>query len=183
MRPTQLGFRNPKERTPDAMPVSLTNRGDSLNFRPGSLNRKGTNLPQSKRFPDRGLGEQTAGAVTTVFTGPGCYNDIENYKKLTKRPCSSLMKKPSAIPETESGKPCYIMIGDALKYEPAFHSTFKQVKEVNDFNIPRECPISIHQPFRKKSVEAFKKQMTDRNIINVQRSVEEFTLGLNHNLS
>ena len=125
MRPTFLGFRNPKERTPDAIPVELTNKGDNLNFRPSSLNKKGSNLPQSKRFPDRGMGEQTAGAVTTTFTGPGCYNDIENYKKLTQRPCSSLMKKPIAIPESEAGKPCYIMIGDTMKYEPAFHSTYK----------------------------------------------------------
>ena len=38
------------------------------------------------------------------------------------------MKKPLVIPESESGKPCYIMIGDALKYESAFHSTYQQVK-------------------------------------------------------
>ena len=67
------------------------------------------------------------------------------------------MKKPLAIPETEFGKPCYIMIGDTLKYEPAFHSTYNQVKEVDNFNIPRECPLSINTTFRKKSVETLKK--------------------------
>jgi hypothetical protein len=88
------------------------------------------------------------------------------------------MKKPLAIPESESGKPCYIMIGDTLKYEPAFHATYKQVKEVDHMNIPRECPISINTPFRKKSVESMKKHMTERNIVNVQRSVDEFTVTL-----
>ena len=45
MRPTLLGFRNPRERTPDARPVTLTNHGDPLNFRVPSLNKKGSNLP------------------------------------------------------------------------------------------------------------------------------------------
>jgi hypothetical protein len=35
------------------------------------------------------------------------------------------MKKPTVIPEKESGKPCYIMIGDAMKYEPAFLATYQ----------------------------------------------------------
>jgi hypothetical protein len=63
------------------------------------------------------------------------------------------MKKPTAIPETESGKPCYIMVGDAMKFEPAFLATYQQLKEVENMNIPRECPVSIHSTFRKKSVE------------------------------
>ena len=83
MRPTLLGFRNPKEKTPDAIPVTLTNKGISLNFRSSSINKRGTNLPLSVRFPNKEVGEQSSYAVSTSFTGPGSYNDIENFKKLT----------------------------------------------------------------------------------------------------
>ena len=54
MRPTLLNFRSPYEHTPEFYDVSLTNKGEVLNFRPKSLNKKESNLPKAIRFPQRG---------------------------------------------------------------------------------------------------------------------------------
>lgn len=40
-----MNYRSPYEKTPEYYDVTLTNRGEKLNFRPHSLNKKHTNLP------------------------------------------------------------------------------------------------------------------------------------------
>jgi hypothetical protein len=51
MRPTLLNFRSPYEKTPEFYDVTLTNRGEILNFKPKRLNQKSSNLPKAMRFP------------------------------------------------------------------------------------------------------------------------------------
>lgn len=129
----------------------MTYKGEKLDFRIVKANKKISNLPQAKRFTEKEQYEHTS--MTSQFAGPGRYNDQENFNKLTKAPCSIVMKKPAAIPESESGKPCYIMIGHSMKFEPAFLSTYSQVKELDEMNLPRDCSVSIHSGMRNKSVK------------------------------
>ena len=113
-------------------------------------------------------GEMSGSASTTnAFTGPGRYNDHEDFQKLVKRPCSSVMRKPIAIPATESGKPCYIMIGDSIKFEPAFMSTYKQIKEHDNLNLSRDNTVCIKATMRTRSVTNLKKLMQERGIKNI----------------
>ena len=114
MRPTLLNFRSPYEKTPEFYDVTLTNRGETLNFRAKSLNHKPSNLPQAMRFPQKGDNGVTGLKGATSFVGPGRYNDHESFSKLDKRPCSSVMRKITSVPHSESGKPSYIMVGHSL---------------------------------------------------------------------
>ncbi len=92
---------------------------------------------------------------------------------LVKRPCSSVMRKPISIPASESGKPCYIMVGDSIKFEPAMMATQKQVKEYDNLNLSRDNSVSIHATMRNRSVTNLKRVMKDRGIQNIQTSRDE----------
>jgi hypothetical protein len=56
----------------------------------------------------------------SAYLGPGTYNDHDVFKKLNKQPCSALMKKIGMLEPEESKKQCYIMVGQSIKYEPAW---------------------------------------------------------------
>ncbi len=83
------------------------------------------------------------------------------------------MRKPISIPASESGKPCYIMVGDSIKFEPAMMATQKQVKEYDNLNLSRDNSVSIHATMRNRSVTNLKRVMKDRGIQNIQTSRDE----------
>ena len=41
---------------------------------------------------------------------------------MNKKPCTTVMKKDAHLEPGESRKECYIMVGQQIKYEPAFVS-------------------------------------------------------------
>ena len=104
MRPTLLEYKSPTEKTPDCYTINVTNRGERLNFATRSQNKKSSILPRAARFVN--LEEDPES-----FVGPGKYNVDETLRKLTLRPCSTVIKRISVLPETESGKPCYYLVG------------------------------------------------------------------------
>mmetsp|Transcript_25596 Transcript_25596/g.44675 ORF Transcript_25596/g.44675 Transcript_25596/m.44675 type:complete len:178 (-) Transcript_25596:158-691(-) len=71
MRPTLLGFRSPKERTPDAYSPTATYDGRVLNFSPRRVSRLSTSLPRAKRFSQY----ETVSRVTGFRVGPGAYEN------------------------------------------------------------------------------------------------------------
>ncbi len=83
------------------------------------------------------------------------------------------MRKPVAVPATESGKPCYIMIGDSIKFDAAFMSTYQKVKEHDQLNLSRDNSVSIHAAMRNRSVTNLKRAMKERGIHHIQTSREE----------
>ncbi len=90
MRPTLLNFRSPKEKTPEFYNAgSITREGEPLNFRPKSLNKRRTVLPQADRFPVKNFFNHGSGV--SAFLGPGSYNDHDDFIKLVKIPCSVAM--------------------------------------------------------------------------------------------
>jgi len=52
MRPTQLNFRPPQERTAEYKAFLMTNQGSDLNFLHKVKNASGSILPKEKRFKD-----------------------------------------------------------------------------------------------------------------------------------
>ena len=95
MRPTQLGFRNPNERTAELNTECWVNReGKKYDIRAETKqNPKGSNLPREQRFKamnfyDRGTGQ-------SVFIGPGSYEAIEAHKKLTQIVTPGIIVSPA----------------------------------------------------------------------------------------
>lgn len=115
MRPTDLNYRSPKQRTPAFYPIPTTHVGQALNFRPLSKNMKPT-FPGERRFMQYDAWER----VTGKFLGPGSYNDHENKLSMKAQPCPVVIKEMSL--GKEAGRPCYIMCGNNLTYDPDLES-------------------------------------------------------------
>lgn len=75
-------------------------------------------------------------------------------------PCQSIMKKISALPSTESGKPCYIMIGQSIKYDPTFLEVASEKKERLELNL--ECQANVNAAMKTQSVSNLKQLIKDR---------------------
>lgn len=77
---------------------------------------------------------------------------------MTAQPCSIKMvriqyllvnlnqKKISVLPEKEGGKPCYIMVGNNLKFESSFLSTRDQKREIEQLNTD-QCNVYLRCKF------------------------------------
>ena len=87
MRPTQLNFRSPQERTAEYKHYTMNNTGNNLNFLRQTMNTSGTTLPKEQRFKDKPLYDKGTGQ--TCYLGPGSYNDHDNFISMTKQSCSS----------------------------------------------------------------------------------------------
>lgn len=156
MRPTLLNFRSPNERTPEYHDVEVTYKGEMLNFKNISPNKRTSNFSKADRFPKRGDVGEVGVKTATSFLGPGRYKHQESFNKLTQRPCSSLMRKITAIPESESKKPAYFMVGHSLKFESAFLATSKERKLLDDLNVSKDCSVSMHSMFKRRSISNLK---------------------------
>mmetsp|Transcript_33050 Transcript_33050/g.40932 ORF Transcript_33050/g.40932 Transcript_33050/m.40932 type:complete len:80 (-) Transcript_33050:2018-2257(-) len=77
MRPTQLNFRSPQERTAEYKQFTMKNNGNNLNFLQKTMNTSGTILPKEQRFKDKPLYDKGTGQ--TCYLGPGSYNDHDNF--------------------------------------------------------------------------------------------------------
>ena len=121
MRPTDLGFRPPDERTAEYdLDVLVTNTGHHINLCDDQpQNPKGTNLPQAHRFGgimtfhDKGTGQ-------SVFCSSNSYNAGEMANRLLAKPGPTITKPISLYGGNETGQEHLTMIGNQLKYEPAW---------------------------------------------------------------
>ena len=87
MRPTQLNFRSPQERTAEYRKFQINKDGQSLDFLQKQTNNTGSNLPKDLRFKPMPLYCKGSGA--SCYLGPGSYNDHESFIKLNKQACST----------------------------------------------------------------------------------------------
>ena len=85
MRPTQLNFRSPQERTAEFKNFEVTKEGLNLNFIQKTKNASGCTLSRETRFKEAPLVDRATGQ--TVFLGPGSYNDHDCYINLKKNSC------------------------------------------------------------------------------------------------
>jgi hypothetical protein len=129
MRPTELNFRSPKEKTPDAGLPVVTFDGRRLTFAQSHL--KG-NLPQSKRFAQYEVEAKRTG----YMVGPGTYNnqsaDLANSKS----------KIGPVYRDYHGGKDVtnngYYFYGSHLVFEPAFVMKSRSVKA-------KDCSVDASQ--------------------------------------
>ncbi len=73
---------------------------------------------------------------TSMFLGPGVYEDVEKFKSLTRQPCAALyvriiintaLQRKSTFTKDAGGKEGYTMIGgNMIMYEPAFDKSRKK---------------------------------------------------------
>ena len=115
MRPTLLNFRSPNERTAEYRKLNVTRDGKPMSLAEKGVKVTGSSLPREARWKEAPLICKKTGA--TVFLGPGSYNDHTSFIKFNKMPCSTKIQKPGG---KNYGNQEYIMIGDQIKYEPAW---------------------------------------------------------------
>ena len=129
MRPTELNFRSPKEKTPDAGNPAVTFDGRKLAFIPNSV--KGS-LPLSRRFPQYDYEAKKTG----YRVGPGTYNSqvIEIGRSKSKGP---------VYKDYHGGKDVsnngYFFYGNHLVFEPAFVMKSRCVRN------NEECTVDASQ--------------------------------------
>lgn len=151
MRPTQLNFRPPEERTAEFRRIDCTHVGHKLEYQkrqvsPELLNpnasspknlsifkslapykkamRSGSSFNRQQRFSNA---ERFYCKLSgqSVCVGPGTYNYHENFLCQNRSSCTAQMKEGMHLNNQESKKQCYVMIGPQIKYEPAWAKTVK----------------------------------------------------------
>ena len=129
MRPTELNFRSPKEKTPDAGNPCVTFDGRKLAFIPGST--KGT-LPLGRRFAQY----DNEAKKTGYRVGPGAYDSqvIGIGRSKSKGP---------VYKDYHGGKDVsnngYFFYGNHLVFEPAFVMKSRSVRN------NQECAVDASQ--------------------------------------
>lgn len=78
-------------------------------------------------FYDKGTGQ-------SVFIGPGSYKAHEAASKLTAQPCPTMIKPIVLHEGKEPHEQHYIMIGEQIKYEPAWVLNDDQKKVMKELN-------------------------------------------------
>jgi len=97
----------------------MTHQGVPLAFPTQTHGKsKKRSFPSEQRFRQY---DQWA-RVTGNFVGPGTYNDHLATYQIKQIPCAAIMKPNAALGE-ESGRLCYIMIGDNIMYDPDAENT------------------------------------------------------------
>ena len=92
-------------------------------------NTMGSNFSKEIRFKDAPMYD--SGSGSSVFLGPGSYNPMTSYNKLANKPCTAIFvsktasfipfqKRIGCLPEKESGEQHYIMVGNQIKFDPAW---------------------------------------------------------------
>lgn len=117
MRPTDLGFRSPKERTPEFNYPHVTFDGRSISTTPTKTR---PDFPVSRRFV-----QYEAEARKTGFrVGPGAYENNFNSIGRLKVKGTPLYKKLNAAKDTSNNG--YYYVGNNLVFDPCFVSKNKQ---------------------------------------------------------
>ena len=94
MRPTNLQYRSPKQKTPCHYDNCMTHQGHPLAFPVQTQGKsKKRSFPSEQRFRQY---DQWA-RVTGNFVGPGTYNDHLSTYQIKQIPCAAIMKPNAAL--------------------------------------------------------------------------------------
>jgi hypothetical protein len=110
MRPTNLGFRSPKERTAEYSNPNVTYDGRLLPF----IQPKHSTMPLSKRF----MQYEVAARRTAGRVGPGSYNIRKGSIDQNDVPGTPVIRPYHALKNLTSNG--YFFIGDQVVYDPSF---------------------------------------------------------------
>ena len=126
MRPTDLNFRSPKEKTPDARYPVVTFDGRSLAY--ASFSTKGS-FSQSKRFTQYDVEAKKTG----YRVGPGAYNNV------VEEICRSKSRGTPIYKDFHGGKDVtnngYFFYGNHLVFEPSFVLKSRTVRSNKDCRV------------------------------------------------
>ncbi|OMJ77980.1 hypothetical protein SteCoe_22301 [Stentor coeruleus] len=111
MRPTELNFRSPKEKTPDPGYPVVTFDGRKLSFKPSNM--KG-NFSQGKRFMQYDVEAKKTG----YRVGPGTYNNLAEEVGRSKSKGAPVYKEYHGGKDVSNNG--YFYYGNHLVFEPAF---------------------------------------------------------------
>ena len=130
MRPTNLQFRSPAEKTAEFRESNVNKTGDNLQYRQDGMNKNGrkSTFSQEMRFKEAKFYCKNTGE--SVYLGPGSYNHHQSFARQVAKPCTAMMRKPGVLDDDEGKKQCYVMVGDQIKFDPAWCSpAHRQVLE------------------------------------------------------
>jgi hypothetical protein len=112
-----LGFRNPRERTPDPYDANVTFDGRALNYSPAWSKSVRSSLPRSRRF----MQYDTEARKTAIIVGPGSYE--ANTSAIGKsRIRGGPLYKPYHIGKRVDNNG-YFMVGDQLVFDAHYIPT------------------------------------------------------------
>jgi hypothetical protein len=117
MRPTDLKFRSPKEKTPDPYDAPITSNGVGL-FQ--KVNRKKSNFALAKRF------HEITGDNISFWRGPGSYDlsyESIGKKKLKGTPVYRPLYRGNDVTNN-----AYYYVGNQIVYDPYFANHNKSHK-------------------------------------------------------
>lgn len=145
MRPTNLGFRSPKERTAEFNLPQVTHDGRSLAFVQQNLH---PNLPLTRRFPQY----EIAARRTASQVGPGSYNLRKASGFEWSIAGTPIIRPYLALRDPSSN--CYYFIGNQMVYDASFTKKRKKLNSLT-FDISELKPIrlsSSNTPRREASI-------------------------------
>ena len=147
MRPTDLQFRNPKERTPAFYDSQVSNTGRINNFTPPKY-RNRASFSNSKRFTHY----KEVSKRTGYLIGPGCY-DIHQ-RDIGRNRIKGTPRYRRYHGGKQTGNNAYVMIGNHLVYDPnlKYRHKRRRTKELS-------CDMDALLTDRPKSVESKRSSM------------------------
>ena len=148
------------ERTAEFRAINMSKEGKKFDFVKKTFNQSGRNSTFSREQRWREPKMYCKHTGESAFLGPGSYNEHENFNSLTKKPCTAVMKQLTLLDKEESKKQCYVMVGQQIKYEPAWASG-EHKKFLNETSVS-ECKKSVTQSLSKMNI--------DKAQINIRKS-------------
>lgn len=169
MRPTQLGFRSPKERTPEPNYPRVTYDGRLLNFSSPKSSKKSSSFSLEKRFKNY----DNDAKKTNFRIGPGSYSP--NNLSIGKAKIQGGYVYKSYLLGTKIANNGYYFVNDNLVYEPMFvikskRGSFDTIDCEAEVST-KACGSYISKP---KSSEGSSRTEASHKFMRVKKFVEEF---------
>ena len=158
MRPTDLKFRSPKEKTPDPYDTFVTSNGTGL-FQ--SKNRRKSSFSTARRFVE------ITSDKASFWRGPGSYDLSQNSISKRRARGTHIYKPPHRGKSNSSN--AYYYIGHQVVFDPAFLPSNRRA--------PQEPQYAVESPILNKPRSAKQSSPSIRRSITPQ---PEDNLGKKH---
>ncbi|CAG9330156.1 unnamed protein product [Blepharisma stoltei] len=171
MRPTLLGFRSPKEQTPDPYYTTVTYEGRSLSFSPPKGDIKRTSFSKEKRF---GVYSQNAKKLGYLL-GPGTHSP-ENLTIGKEKIAGGHLYKGFHGGKSNKNEG-YFMVGNHLVFS-AHYMTPSKRHSVTDM----DCKLDSSYYTNSRSRRPFSSMSSERTTTSDQRNVSTASSGYRRKL-
>jgi hypothetical protein len=163
MRPTNLGFRSPKERTAEFSNPSVTYDGRLLPF----LQPKHSTMPLSKRF----MQYEVTARRTAARVGPGSYNLRKGSIDLADVPGTPVIRPYNALKDPSSNG--YFFIGDQVVYDANFDKKERKPSQPSfEMRTSRITSSSNHRDTSVRHQDSLEKMKNSPYLAHRRRSKE-----------